>query len=149
MTLENQGTRGKGLAAETVTINLVLPTGASVVSNTGDGYQGVKKLMVTIPPAPAGRGAAPAGGGAPAPAPAPAPPAAPQQVMADVAVWQVPSIPAGTKRGLLGHSLWCGCSGGRVPGINREMVEARAEESAGQPGGARWRIHRTRTMSRT
>jgi hypothetical protein len=63
VTLENQGTRGKGLAAETVTINLVLPTGASVVSNTGDGYQGVKKLMVTIPPAPAGRGAAPAGGG--------------------------------------------------------------------------------------
>jgi mono/diheme cytochrome c family protein len=96
VTLENQGTRGKGLAAETVTINLVLPTGASVVSNTGDGYQGVKKLMVTIPPAPAGRGAAPAGGGAPAPAPAP--PAAPQQVMADVAVWQVPSIPAGTKQ---------------------------------------------------
>ena len=47
VTLENQGTRGKGLAAETVTINLVLPTGASVVSNTGDGYQGVKKLMVT------------------------------------------------------------------------------------------------------
>jgi uncharacterized repeat protein (TIGR01451 family) len=98
VTLENQGTRGKGLAAETVTINLVLPTGTSVVSNTGDGYQGVKKLMVTIPPAPAGRGAAPAGGGAPAPAPAPAPPAAPQQVMADVAVWQVPSIPAGTKQ---------------------------------------------------
>ena len=94
VTLENQGTRGKGLAAETITINLVLPTGATMVSNTGDGFQGVKKLMVTIPPAPAGRGAAPVGGAAPAPAA----PAAPHQVMADVAVWQVPTIPAGAKQ---------------------------------------------------
>lgn len=43
LTVLNVGQRGKGLAAENATITLVLPQGASVVSATGDGYQGVHR----------------------------------------------------------------------------------------------------------
>ena len=39
----NQGTPGKGLTAEDVTISLVLPSGSTVASATGSGYQGVRR----------------------------------------------------------------------------------------------------------
>jgi mono/diheme cytochrome c family protein len=40
--LENDGHKGKGLAAEDITIALLIPPGAKVVSATGTGYQGVR-----------------------------------------------------------------------------------------------------------
>jgi cytochrome c553 len=39
--VENSGHKGKGPAAEEVTVHVALPPGASVVSATGDGYKGV------------------------------------------------------------------------------------------------------------
>jgi len=42
LTVENHGLPGRGLSAEDLTINLVVPAGASVVNTTGSGYQGVK-----------------------------------------------------------------------------------------------------------
>lgn len=42
LNVRNSGLKGKGLAAEDVTISLVLPAGAKVVSTTGDGYKGVQ-----------------------------------------------------------------------------------------------------------
>lgn len=42
LNVENSGVRGKGLMAEDLTIRLVVPTGANVVSTTGAGYQGVR-----------------------------------------------------------------------------------------------------------
>ncbi len=42
LTVENYGLPGKALTAEDLTISLVLPAGATVVSTTGDGYQGVR-----------------------------------------------------------------------------------------------------------
>jgi len=99
LTLENQGTKGKGLAADGVTVSMVLPAGSMVASNTGAGYKGVtRNVTIMLPPvAPAGRGAAPAGGAPAAPAAAPAPPAL-QPVVVDVVTWQVPSVPAGEKQ---------------------------------------------------
>ncbi len=41
LTIGNTGTPGKGLTAEDVTISLVVPAGATVVSATGTGYTGV------------------------------------------------------------------------------------------------------------
>ena len=41
--VQNFGVVGKGLAAEEISISLVLPAGASVVSTTGGGYQGVRR----------------------------------------------------------------------------------------------------------
>ena len=41
--VENEGTTGKGLAAEDITINLVLPSGTRVINTSGDGYQGVER----------------------------------------------------------------------------------------------------------
>jgi hypothetical protein len=40
--VENVGLPEKGLTAEEVTVSLVVPAGASVVSTTGAGYQGVR-----------------------------------------------------------------------------------------------------------
>ena len=82
VTVTNQGDKGKGLTAETVTVSLVLPQGAMLVSNTGAGFKGVSKQPITLP-AVAGRGGNP---GTPA-----------QTIMADVAVWQVPRIAADEK----------------------------------------------------
>lgn len=42
LNVENGGLRGKGLTAEDITISLIVPAGATVVSTTGAGYQGVK-----------------------------------------------------------------------------------------------------------
>lgn len=42
LNVANTGIAGKGLAAEDLTIALVVPAGATVVSTTGAGYQGVK-----------------------------------------------------------------------------------------------------------
>lgn len=42
LTVENHGLPSRGLAAEDVTINLVVPAGATVVGTTGSGYQGVR-----------------------------------------------------------------------------------------------------------
>ena len=41
--VENMGLPGKGLAAEDLTINVVVPAGATVVRTTGEGYQGVRQ----------------------------------------------------------------------------------------------------------
>ena len=42
LNVENVGLPGKGRTAEDVTVSLVVPAGASVVSTTGAGYQGVR-----------------------------------------------------------------------------------------------------------
>lgn len=42
VTILNSGHAGKGLSAEDVTISVMLPPGAQVVTATGDGYQGVR-----------------------------------------------------------------------------------------------------------
>jgi len=41
--VENTGVAGKGLTAEDVTVNVVVPAGATVVATTGAGYQGVRR----------------------------------------------------------------------------------------------------------
>ena len=41
--VENEGLKDKGLAAEDVTISVVLPAGTKAVSATGTGYQGTKR----------------------------------------------------------------------------------------------------------
>ena len=41
--MENGGLRGQGLTAEDLTISLIVPAGATVVSTTGAGYQGMKQ----------------------------------------------------------------------------------------------------------
>ncbi|MGH9255476.1 MAG: c-type cytochrome [Vicinamibacterales bacterium] len=41
--VRNMGLPGKGLAAEDLTINVVVPAGATVVKTTGEGYQGVRQ----------------------------------------------------------------------------------------------------------
>jgi hypothetical protein len=41
--VRNGGVKGKGLTAEDLTISLVVPAGATVVSTTGAGYQGTKQ----------------------------------------------------------------------------------------------------------
>jgi len=43
LTLLNQGLRDRGLVAEDVEIELMLPAGAAVVSASGEGYQGVER----------------------------------------------------------------------------------------------------------
>ena len=43
LNVENFGVRGKGLTAEDLTVTLIVPAGANVVSATGDGYQGVRR----------------------------------------------------------------------------------------------------------
>ncbi|OFV90316.1 MAG: hypothetical protein A3H95_03355 [Acidobacteria bacterium RIFCSPLOWO2_02_FULL_64_15] len=83
LTVTNQGEKGKGLAAETVTISLVLPQGSTLVSNTGAGFKGISRSQPITLPAVAGRGGAPG--------------TAAQTITADVAVWQVPSIAADEK----------------------------------------------------
>ena len=40
--VDNYGMPGKGLTAEEITIRVQLPAGATVISTTGAGYQGVK-----------------------------------------------------------------------------------------------------------
>jgi mono/diheme cytochrome c family protein len=42
LTVDNHAAPNRGLAAEDVTINLVVPAGATVVGTTGSGYQGVR-----------------------------------------------------------------------------------------------------------
>ena len=42
LNVENIGLPGKGLTAEELTVSLVVPAGANVVSTTGAGYQGVR-----------------------------------------------------------------------------------------------------------
>jgi mono/diheme cytochrome c family protein len=42
ISVENEGNTEKGLAAEDVSLSLVLPPGAQVVATTGSGYQGVR-----------------------------------------------------------------------------------------------------------
>jgi hypothetical protein len=43
LNVENVGLPGKGLAAEDLTINVVVPAGATVVKTTGEGYVGVRQ----------------------------------------------------------------------------------------------------------
>jgi mono/diheme cytochrome c family protein len=43
LTVTNTGLVGKGLAAEDMSVNVVLPAGVTVASTTGAGYQGVRK----------------------------------------------------------------------------------------------------------
>lgn len=43
LAVENIGLQGKGLTAEDLTINVVVPAGATVVKTTGAGYQGVRQ----------------------------------------------------------------------------------------------------------
>ena len=43
LTVENRGLPGKGLAAEDVSIALTLPSGSTVVTASGAGYQGVRR----------------------------------------------------------------------------------------------------------
>src|SRR5262249_16117561 len=43
LTVENEGLTGKGLTAEDLTIQLILPAGSKVVSTNGAGYQGVHR----------------------------------------------------------------------------------------------------------
>lgn len=43
LTVRNGGEQGKGIAGGDVTISLVLPAGATIISTTGAGYQGVSK----------------------------------------------------------------------------------------------------------
>lgn len=43
LNVENFGVRGKGLIAEDLTVTLIVPAGANVVSATGAGYQGVRR----------------------------------------------------------------------------------------------------------
>ena len=42
LNVENEGLKDKGVAAEDVTISLILPPGTKAVSATGNGYQGTK-----------------------------------------------------------------------------------------------------------
>ncbi|MBI4886267.1 MAG: c-type cytochrome [Acidobacteria bacterium] len=42
LTVQNSGLPNRGLTAEDLTVNLVVPAGANVVSTTGSGYQGVR-----------------------------------------------------------------------------------------------------------
>ena len=42
LNVTNGGLPGKGLTAEDISVMLVVPAGSSVVSTTGDGYQGVR-----------------------------------------------------------------------------------------------------------
>jgi mono/diheme cytochrome c family protein len=42
VTVQNFGLKGKGLTAETISINVAIPRTASVVATTGAGYQGVR-----------------------------------------------------------------------------------------------------------
>ena len=41
--VENTGVKGKGLTAEEVTVTLAVPSGTTVVTTTGAGYQGVRR----------------------------------------------------------------------------------------------------------
>ncbi len=41
--VENEGLKDKGVAAEDVTVSIVLPPGTKAVSATGTGYQGTKR----------------------------------------------------------------------------------------------------------
>jgi hypothetical protein len=41
--VKNTGLAGKGLTAEDITVTLVVPTGATVVTATGTAYQGVRR----------------------------------------------------------------------------------------------------------
>ena len=41
--VENEGLKDKGVAAEDVTISIILPPGTKAVSATGTGYQGTKR----------------------------------------------------------------------------------------------------------
>jgi mono/diheme cytochrome c family protein len=43
LTVENIGLQGRGLAAEDLTVNLVVPAGANVVKTTGENYKGVSQ----------------------------------------------------------------------------------------------------------
>jgi len=42
LTVLNNGMKGKGVTAQTVTVHLIIPAGTTVVSATGTGYKGVK-----------------------------------------------------------------------------------------------------------
>ena len=41
LNLANNGLKGKGLTADGLTVDLIIPAGLTVVSATGDGYKGV------------------------------------------------------------------------------------------------------------
>jgi uncharacterized repeat protein (TIGR01451 family) len=40
--VRNNGVQGRGITAEGVTVRAIIPAGVTVVSGTGEGYQGVK-----------------------------------------------------------------------------------------------------------
>ncbi len=80
----NTGVEDVGLAAEDLTVTLVVPAGATVVTATGAGYQGVRREEQPA----AGRGGGGRGGGRGGAAAADA----------DVAVWGVPRIAAGDRQ---------------------------------------------------
>lgn len=74
LTVENRGTRGKGLTAQGVTVTLVVPEGTSVANTTGAGYQGVRQVTVRR----GGQGGQ-----------------RPVEATVNAAVWRVPSLGAG------------------------------------------------------
>ena len=86
LTLDNKGEKGKGMAAEDITVSLVLPAGVTAVSGTGGKYEGVKKGVeyVTNP-------------GDLSPFKALNPNPNPKRATADAAVWKIGKIAAGDK----------------------------------------------------
>jgi hypothetical protein len=91
LTVVNDGVAGKGLTAEDVTIFVRVPSGCTVVTATGGGYQGVRPL--------AGLRLTPALPLAPHPhVPTDLPERPTPDLRGDVAVWKVPHIAAGEKQ---------------------------------------------------
>jgi mono/diheme cytochrome c family protein len=86
LTLDNKGVPGKGLPADDIVINLVVPTGLSVVSATGTGYQGVKPGEYVPNP------------NTLAPFRAMNPTPNTDKVKGDLAMWKVAKLPAGEKQ---------------------------------------------------
>ncbi len=93
LTIANRGVKDKGLAAETVTVFVKVPSGTKVVSGTGTGYQGVLPL--------AKLGLEPALQMAPHPHDASGNVERPKQDLSgDVIVWKVPRLSAADKLAL-------------------------------------------------
>lgn len=86
LTLENKGHAGKGIPADDIVVNLVLPKGASVVTTTGGSYQGVKNIDYVANP------------GALAPFRGLNPNPKVDRTKGDAAVWKVNKMVAGDKQ---------------------------------------------------
>jgi mono/diheme cytochrome c family protein len=84
VTLDNQGVPGKGITAEDIMVNLIVPKGLTVASTTGGSYQGLKKDMEYAPNP---------GGLSPFNNPNPNL----SKVKGDIAVWKVAKVAPGQK----------------------------------------------------